>query len=434
MGKVIKEKNSFGFLFFGVVLGLAVLAAALCYGFITAATNNAESARRLEAGYVSELWELRDNLNEMENVSAKLMIATGKTDTVLYASELKCGAEAAAIALSKLPVTGEPIGLVNKVSDYATYLIQTVVSGKGGMDASANAETVYITVRTLNAAVEDILVEVEGGRKLSEGIELAFSAEGDKEESSVEYPELIYDGPFSDGRHPGCFKALEGLGELTESEAVLKFAETFSLTDVTVLGQSADPAAYEMQGYLGALPVYASMSVKGGVILNLTVSKPVDAVHLSEKDAERLAIEYAERIGYKDLTPVWYNEGSGIAYVNLAPEADGAVLYTDLVKVKIALDDGTVLGIEAKGYCLNHHDRAYRPVMSADNAAALVSPHLQVSSTRLCVVPEGEGETLCYEVAGEYKGLDYFVYLSALDGREVNILRVIDDSQGKLTV
>lgn len=434
MNRVIKERYNFGFLLFGSIMGLLLLAGALCYGFIAAADRNQTAVRRIEDGYVAQLWELRDNLNDMENVSAKLIVAQGKTDTVMYACDLKRGAEASAIALSKLPVEGDPIGLLNKISDFASSMIRAAVGGRETTAFTDEAENVYVTVRTLNSAVEDVLTEVENGRKVSDGIVLGFTASGDKQENSVEYPELIYDGPFSDARKDPCFRGLETLGAITQDEAVLKFTETFNLKDVSVLGHSVSPEAYEMQGMLGQIPVYASMSRSGGMILNLTVAKVPGAVHLSEKEAERLAIDYAERLGYHDLVPVWYNAASGAAYVNLAPLSGDAVLYTDLVKVKVALDDGTIMGLEAMGYCTFHHDRNYAPRMSAAAAVSLVSPRLKVDSTRLCVVPDGEGETLCYEVAGTYKGLDYFVYLSALDGREVNVLRVIDDNQGKLTV
>ncbi|MCI8435108.1 MAG: hypothetical protein HFK10_04005 [Clostridia bacterium] len=429
-----KERKSFWVLLGGVCAGFAVLVSALTVGFVFAADRNTAAAQRIEDGYVAQLWELRDNLNDMENVSAKLMVAGGKTDTVMYACDLKRGAEASCNALSKLPVTGEPIGLLNKISDYASSMIRTAVSGRSTDDFTMSAENVYISVRMLNSAVEDILDDVANGRRVSDGIELGFTAGGEKQDNSVEYPELIYDGPFSDARKDKCYHGLEQLGAITEDEAKLKFAELFSLENVHVLGMSSLPEAYEMEGMLGQASVYASMSVQGGMILNLLVAKTPGAVHLSEKESERLAIDYAERLGYHDLVPVWYNADAGVAYVNLAPVSGDAILYTDLVKVKVALDDGTIMGLEAMGYCTNHHDRDYKPRMSAAAAKSLVSPRLSVSSVRLCVVPDGSAEVLCYEVAGSYKGLDYFVYLSADDGREVNILRVVDDNQGRLTV
>ena len=50
------------------------------------------------------------------------------------------------------------------------------------------------------------------------------------------------------------------------------------------------------------------------------------------------------------MSVVWYNAQEGIGYVNLAPEIDGAIYYPDLVKVKIALDDGTLLTVYYKKY------------------------------------------------------------------------------------
>ena len=51
-----------------VCAGFAVLVSALTVGFVFAADRNTAAAQRIEDGYVAQLWELRDNLNDMENV------------------------------------------------------------------------------------------------------------------------------------------------------------------------------------------------------------------------------------------------------------------------------------------------------------------------------------------------------------------------------
>ena len=50
----------------------------------------------------------------------------------------------------------------------------------------------------------------------------------------------------------------------------------------------------------------------------------------------------------------------------------------------------------------------------------------------LAVIPDGETEKFCYEVYGSYKGLDYFVYVDAENGAQVDVLRVIDSGQGSM--
>ena len=45
--------------------------------------------------------------------------------------------------------------------------------------------------------------------------------------------------------------------------------------------------------------------------------------------------------------------------INYAYVQNNVVIYSDLIKVKIALDNGEVLGIESTGYLNNHTTREY---------------------------------------------------------------------------
>lgn len=63
-----------------------------------------------------------------------------------------------------------------------------------------------------------------------------------------------------------------------------------------------------------------------------------------------------------------------------------------------------------------------------------MSDKIDISCVRLAVIPVDEKQVFCYEVAGSYKGLDYFVYVDAVSGKEVNILRVVDNKQGSMTM
>ena len=123
------------------------------------------------------------------------------------------------------------------------------------------------------------------------------------------------------------------------------------------------------------------------------------------------------------------------AYFNLAPVQNGIILYPDLVKVKIALDDGTLLGVEASGYCANNRERNLSALISKKTALSLVSKKLDIKSVRLAVIPDDAGrEWLCYEVNGQYEDLDYFVYVDAINGCQRDILRVVNNDQGSLVM
>lgn len=149
---------------------------------------------------------------------------------------------------------------------------------------------------------------------------------------------------------------------------------------------------------------------------------------------EEKAVEYMKNLGFSDLVAVWYNATDDVAVINLAPEVNGVIYYTDLVKVKTALPSGEIVGFECSGYCEKSKERTLSPAISEQAAMAKVSPKITVVSSRLCVIPVGEKEKFCYEFAGEYTGLDYFVYIDAVTGDEANILRVVDNEQGSMTM
>ena len=50
-------------------------------------------------------------------------------------------------------------------------------------------------------------------------------------------------------------------------------------------------------------------------------------------------------------------------------------------------------------------------------------------------MPYGETrEVLTYEISGEYAGATYYVYIDATDGKEIQIFRVIETTEGQLLI
>ena len=250
----------------------------------------------------------------------------------------------------------------------------------------------------------------------------------DRQEVTPDYPEMIYDGPFSDGKLPTSFKSLENMEEVTEEEALYRFGQLLNVSGAKIIGHSSEPDAYEIE----AGDAYGSVSVKGGMFLSLSIAdRTGDEVNLDEEDAYIHAEEYAAKLGYGDLTPVWYLKSGSVAYINMTPTVGDTILYTDLVKVKISLTDGTLLGLEATGYCRNHIERDISAVISERTAAELSG--IDYDSVRLCVIPDKETEAVCYEVHGTFDEMEFYVYVDAVTGERVKALKVVNSYGGRLT-
>ena len=72
--------------------------------------------------------------------------------------------------------------------------------------------------------------------------------------------------------------------------------------------------------------------------------------------------------------------------------------------------------------------------MDRDAVRGCVFAGLSVQHIRLALIPDGSAERLCYEISAEYDGMDYFVYIDAKDGKQADILRVIDTVYGKQVI
>ena len=85
--------------------------------------------------------------------------------------------------------------------------------------------------------------------------------------------------------------------------------------------------------------------------------------------------------------------------INFAGVQNGVTLYTDLIKVSVALDNGEILGLDARGYITNHTKRTFNEsLVSIEEAQKNLSPLLEGKGGSEALVPtEGPKEALCYD-------------------------------------
>ena len=136
------------------------------------------------------------------------------------------------------------------------------------------------------------------------------------------------------------------------------------------------------------------------------------------------------------MKETYYLKQDGIVTINYAYEQNGIVMYPDLIKLKIALDNGEILGIETTGYLNSHYERNLtEPKITKEQAKSSLNQDLEIFSEGLAVIPtEWKTEILCYEFKGRIDDTDFLGYINAETGREENILVIVDTPNGTLTV
>ena len=132
----------------------------------------------------------------------------------------------------------------------------------------------------------------------------------------------------------------------------------------------------------------------------------------------------------------YYDRSNNVATINYAYVQNGVTMYSDLIKVKIALDNGDIIGFESRGYLMSHKQRDIPQNLISEAAAkAKINPHLTIRTSSMAMIPlESKREVLCYAFQGSFDDQNFIIYINAATGKEEKILMLIESEDGILTM
>ena len=423
----------------------AVLAGVLA--FSTAQTARLNEANARNNAVVQKAFYETCELTEGISVNfRKLLVAGEKGQMQALLNETALQTQGALSNLALLPLGQETVSatlkFINQAGDFATSLSTRL--GNGGEITRADYETLgrlSESAAAFSVGMGRLLDRYERGEAVFDAAD--YDATGDESlypitGPAAEYPVLLYDGPFSDGRADGEFKGLNGLNEISETQArqtLMAFVGQ-QASDVAFTGESAIPVAcYEYTLKLGDYSLSAGVTKAGGKALYILSDSAVDAVNLTSAQAVDAARAFLLSRGYGEMEMSYSSRYAGIMTVNFAAVQNGVVLYPDLVKVQVSMADGAIIGLEAANYLMNHVPRSLEiPALTEQDALARIGGALTPQSARLCVIPDGDGEYLCYEITAASGGDTFLAYIDAMTGAERKLMQVISDENGALVM
>lgn len=403
--------------------------------------------------YSRAFYELSDYVNDIETNLHKGMLASSPAQLASISGDIYRLSNSAKSCLGELPVSEIQLDntakFLSQVGDYTYVLSQSAINGQEITDKQYNELKQLTSYATdLKDAFTKMRQGVEeGGISFTDGRRAGtVQAAGgimqeleNVENSFSEYPSLIYDGPFSEHIENRESPMLKKAAEITVDEA-RKTAGEFLGVDPAALVFESDTQNSAIDAYNfyldGDVRSNISITKKGGRVLYYLKNRDVAAEKLSFKEAIEIGGKYLKDCGYKSMENSYYDKAGGIATVNFAYRDGNVTCYSDLIKVKIALDDGEVLGLETNGYLMNHTDRSLAaPALSEQEAKAKVSKHLGIKSAGLALIPKDSlREVLCYEFKGSFEDRNFIIYINAENGQEEKILMLLESEEGILTV
>ena len=398
-------------------------------------------------------YQVVEYVQNVKTYLAKSMISKSAEHGAEMLTHVWREANLAQAYLGMLPIESQELEntekFLNQVSEYSYALSRKNIEGDGLTDDDINKiKELYNYSNDLSNTLNEMADELNNGTlkwsdlmKNTEGSEIAEVSTFDVvEENFHEYTGLIYDGAFSEHITSSEKKGLTG-DDIDEETAKLK-AEEFIGKDKIKETKS--------NGFVenGDIPVYRfemttndnktigiSISKKGGHVVFLNYNREVKEEKISEQDAVQKGKEYLTSKGFNNMQETYYMKENGFITVNYAYKQNDVIMYADLIKVKIALDDGEVIGLETTGYLNCHYDRNIPTnKISIEEARKQLSDKAQVTSEGLAMIPtEWKTEKFCYEFKGKIEDIDFIAYINAENGEEEDILIVTNTPNGTMT-
>ena len=401
--------------------------------------------------------EAVNHINNIENFLAKTQI----TKNIEYSAETLTNiwndANLAMIYLSEIPFDSEgntkTVKFLNQVSDYSRLLAKKNLNSQELDDNDfENLSKLYSYSKDLELVLNQLSEELYSGSiswdEINVSQKIAYAQEvgntdvfSNIDSTFNEYEGLIYDGAYSEHLNRNEKKALIG-NEFSEEEAKSRI-KLYILNDIEKIEskgfiEKGDIQVYAFNVYLknSDEKYYIEIAKIGGFLFQMNNSKTIKKEAISVEEANLIGLKYLEKIGYNNMKETYFTKRENILTVNYAYMQDDVICYPDLIKVKIALDDGTILGVETAGYLNCHMERSLeKPKVGIDEAKENLNKNLRIISEGLAIIPNEVGEEIfCYEFKGNVEDKEFFVYVNTETGEEENILIILETDGGVLTI
>lgn len=412
-----------------------------------------------ENSYNEAFYELVEYANNTEKLLAKATISNSSAHSAKILTTIWRTATLAQTYLSRIPIETQDLEntqkFLNQVSDYCYSLSKKSFNG----DKLSQEELDKLTeLHKYSIEFENTINQLEvdlfsgdirwGALKKNAGKEIE---QGDKnisqtsfsgiEEDLHQYTGLIYDGAFSENQSE--FKGLGLTGYDVDEQEAQEIARKFIGEDkVKEINKTGEPEEGNIQcfSYEGKIEndttFSISVSKKGGHVVSMNCNREVTQTSISDEDAINNGKEFLNKREYNNMKETYFMKENNIITVNYAYMQNDAIIYPDLVKVKVALDNGEVLGLEATNYLNSHQENRNLPEVkiTSEEAQELVNKNVEIKAVDLAVIPtEWKSELLCWEIKGTAEDNDFLVYINVENGREEDILMIIDTPNGTLT-
>lgn len=417
--------------------------------------------------------ELVDYVENVETYLAKSLISSTPEHGAETLTHVWREANLAQSYLARLPIGSQELAntskFLNQVSDYSYSLSRKNIYNEPlTQEELDNLKQLHNYSVELENTLNQLSADINDGRinwgELSSKGSNVFATEvsnlsqdsfSSLEENFHEYAGLIYDGAFSEHLTSAEKKGLTG-DDIEEEQAKQKAIEFIGQDKIKEinsqgLSENTDMPSYDFGVILNretekGNSLTISVTKKGGHVVFMNYNRQVEAQTVSEDRAVEIGKNFLKDRNFPEMKETYYLKNEGVITINYAyaptivntqnGESTQVIMYPDLIKLKIALDNAEVLGIETTGYLNSHQERTLPEVkISNEQAKTTINKNLEIQSEGLAIIPtEFQTEIFCWEFKGKVDDTEFLVYINAENGNEEDILVIKETPNGTLTM
>ena len=446
-----------------IMLAIILVLVIVIVGLIVYMNNNKKEYKQVSSNiYNMSFYEAVDYVDNVETYLAKSLISTSPeygAKTLMYVWR---EANLAQAYLAQVPISNEGLAntsrFLNQVSDYSYSLATKNISGENlTQEDLDNLKELHDYSIQLKDTLMQLTTEISDGTISWEELKSNINTDYAQQVSNVsqegfdsiegnfhEYAGLIYDGAFSE--HITSIEKKGLIGEEIDEETAKNISKNFIGEDKI---EEIISNGFSENGNIQCYTFYVrikngekdnnisiAISKIGGHVVYMDYNRNIENEDLSQEQADEIGKNFLNEKGFKNMKETYYLKNNGVVTINYAYEQEGVVIYPDLIKLKVALDNGEILGIETTGYLNSHYERNITtPKISKDEARKKINNNIEILSEGLAIIPtQYKTEVLCWEFKGKVEEKEFLVYIDVETGKEQDILMIVNTPNGTLTM
>lgn len=166
--------------------------------------------------------------------------------------------------------------------------------------------------------------------------------------------------------------------------------------------------------------VNMDITKKGGYPIWFIHNRNVSKAKIGLNTASQKAADFLKKNKFKNLELFESTQFNNIGMFTYVSVMNGVRVYPDSIKIKVALDNGSIIGFSAEEYFRSNHERKIQaPTITAAEARKTINPKVKIMENRLAVIMNDLGEeVLCHEFLGVIHDDTYRIFINAETNQE----------------